>query len=285
MFGLPPVRHRLLLVLILVAFASGSAAARGQDKSGRQDEPEDPSTLPPLDAPVMAVERGPTREAWAARLTTEISRIDQSCQLAAAQKKKLELAGRADIKRAFDYVEGAARRLHAARDKPGQADEIRKELTEIQRRFAEALFRDGSMFAKTIPSVLHADQLARYRAERLARRRFRHRARVDLAVEVFSAAAGCSDEQRERLAQLLLEKTRLPTRPDQEFLVVLGQAARLPEEQLRPIFDAAQWSAVSRLRKTLGEQLQGELRQAVLEPDDPAEPIAAREGRPATGKK
>jgi hypothetical protein len=285
MFGLPSSRPRWLLVLIPVAVLSGDAAAHAQDPSGRGDKPEVPTKASAPGGPAEGTDGAGTRAALVARLSMEIGRIDQVCGLTGAQKKKLELAGRADVKRSFDRVEDARRRLCAARENAEQAAIIQAELAELRSRPVEGFFSDGSMFAKSVPSVLGADQFARYRSERLTRRRFRHRAKVDLAVEVLSAAAGCSEEQRERLATLLLEKTQLSTRPDQDFLVVLAQAARLPDDQLRPIFDEAQWRAVSRLRKTLGEQLQAELRQAVLEPDDPAEPIAAREGPPAAGKR
>jgi hypothetical protein len=285
MSGRRLARCRWLLALILVAAPPGAASARGEDPGGRDDEPEAAAKAPATDAPVFAVERGATREAWAARLSTEVARIDQVCRLSAAQKKKLELAGRGDIKRAFDRVDEAGRGLRAAKRVAGAAKAGEAELAEVQRQFAQGLFRDGSLFAKTIPSVLSADQLARYRADRVARRRFRHRALVDLVVDVLATAAGCSHEQRERLARLLLEKTRLSTRADQDFVIVLAQAVTLPESQLRPIFDEAQWRALSRLAETLGKQLQDELRQAVLEPDDLAEPIAARDGSSATGKK
>src|SRR5262245_27586352 len=69
MLGLPAACRRSLLVLFAVAISSAGLAARGQDLGVREVEPE----VPKPDAPVMAVQRGGTREAWEARLSAEIA--------------------------------------------------------------------------------------------------------------------------------------------------------------------------------------------------------------------
>ena len=142
------------------------------------------------------------------------------------------------------------------------------------------------MFAKTLARVLGDDRMATYREGLRESRRFRHRARVDMVVEVFDVATGCSDEQRERLTKLLLQETRLPSRlDDDEISVMLAQAARLPESKIRPIFDESQWRSVSRLLEELNANLKEELARTLFDdPDDAAGPVAARPGASATVK-
>lgn len=268
--------RRLLMTALLIVAAAGPQARAQPDDRPEKSVPTTGIHIPDSDGPEA-------RKTWESRLSTEVDRIDRTCRLGEAQRKKLVLAGCADIKRSLDSVEDARTRLRAAQARKEPSGATKDELTALQRRFQAGLFRDGSMFAKTLPRVLDAGQLAAYGADVAARRRFRHRARVDLAVEVFHAAVGCNDVQREKLADLLLERTRLARRPDQDFTVVLAQAAALPKAALRPIFDDQQWPAVSRLLDQLGAELKNELRGAELEPADAAGPVAARDGANAPG--
>jgi hypothetical protein len=269
--------------MALFATLAFGPTSRAQD--AKEAEPEPSTRTPEPDLQIPGGDGPGAHARWEARLSAEIDRIEQVCRLTEDQKRKLQLAGRGDIKRSFDRVEDARRRLRIARKDPKQSEAIQAEVNALSGRFEEGLFRDGSMFAKTLAKVLNADQTTAYRVERRARRRFRHRARVDLVIEVFDAVAGCTDAQRERLAKLLQERTRLPIKSDDDFTVLLAQAAGLPDTELRPIFQESQWRAVSRLLKQLEPQLKDELKKAALEPDDAADPIAAREGPSASGKK
>ena len=66
-----------------------------------------------------------------------------------------------------------------------------------------------------------------------------------------STALGLSDEQRQRLEQVLFQETR-PTRitgpafPAAYFLAVYVQINRIPETRLKPILEPWQWQALRR---------------------------------------
>jgi hypothetical protein len=53
---------------------------------------------------------------------------------------------------------------------------------------------------------------------------------------------GLNDAQRRRFATVIVERTRpLKRYGPYDFYAVLLQASRLPEDQLKPIFDERQW--------------------------------------------
>jgi hypothetical protein len=150
------------------------------------------------------------------------------------------------------------------------------------------MFAEGSIFGKTLARVLTADQTGKIETALRRSRSFRHRAKVDLVVQSLDIVAGLSDEQRERLAQLLERETK-PARNsvvDFDAEIVIAQAAQLPESKIRPIFDADQWRAVSPLLQTLKQSFQETLHDIPLagldEPgvhtSDPAETRRAAPG-------
>jgi hypothetical protein len=273
-------------IALLAVLACGPASPAQEPEKADVGQPAVPPPIPPPGVEQEDAE-SPARVAqMESRLSAEIDRIDRTCRLTGAQKKKLDLAGRADIKRRVDDIGDGRRRLRAAQNdkKQEQVEAIEQELNLLQGRFYKGMFRDDTMFAKTLARVLDDDQVKAYRAERLARRRFRHRAGVELVVQFIDAAVGCTAEQRDRLAKLLLDRTQLPMRSESDVVVLLAQAARLPESQVKPIFDDSQWPGVSRLLKKLNAGLKGQLDGTILEPDDLPYPIATREAASTTGK-
>jgi hypothetical protein len=288
MFDLRFVRSRVMLVLTLLAGLTAGSASWAQE--GEQREPKD------IPAPGQRVEI--VEEAWAfgmdraeaqamleARLTMEIERIERSCRITEGQKKQLQLAGRGDLKRFLDRVDEVRRSRPAPKGGPGQANAIQQEMEPLERQLRAGLHREGSMFAKTLKRALSDDQVSAYREGLRESRRFRHRARVDLVVGILDMAAGCTDEQRQRLTQLLLQETRLPSQADEDDIVVLAQAARLPEARIRPIFDDSQWRAVSPLLRDLAQGSKVQLDRAVCDPDDAAGPVATGPGPSGSGRK
>jgi hypothetical protein len=264
-------RPRPLLTLALLGILAHGSASLAQEL---EDDAAPPAPAAKAAGPrrVRGTDDASLRARWEGRLSAEVERIDRTCRLSAAQKKKLELAGRGDIKRCFDAAGDTRSDPEAA--------------SALSRRLEEDLFRSGTIFAKTLAATLDRDQLARYRTERRERRRLIHRARVEVAVAILDETAGCTDLQRERLATLLMERTRLSsTQSDEDVALILAQAAALPEAQLRPIFDDSQWRAVSRLLKKLDEALNDQLRRAVLEPDDQADRVAVEKVKPTAAQK
>ncbi len=248
------VGSRVMLALTLLAAMATGSVSRAQDVD--DEEPQKPPPrrrrAVPVEEPwAFGMQRADAQAKVESRLTLEIERIERSCRITEEQKRKLQLAGRGDLKRTLDRVDEVRKRLRETKGNPAQREAIEAEMQLLHTELREELPLRGSMWAKTLKRTLGDDQIAAYREGLRDSRRFRFRAQVDLVVEVFDMAAGCSDEQRQRLTKLLLEETRLPSRSDEEFQVVLAQACRVPEAKLRPIFDDSQWRPLSRLIKPM----------------------------------
>jgi hypothetical protein len=282
------VRSRAMLAMaLLAAMATGSVswAQEADDDEPQRPPPRRRRATQAEEAWAFGMQRTDAHARLESRLTLEIERIERSCRLTGEQKKKLQVTGRGDLKRFLDRVDEVRRKRRDVGGNQAQRNVIDVELQSLQTQLTEELPLHGSMFAKTLTRTLSDDQMAAYREGLRESRRFRLRAQVDLVVEVFDMAAGCSDEQRQRLTKLLLEETRLPSKSDEEFQVVLAQAVRLPEIKLRTIFDDSQWRPLSRLIKPLEADLKNQLDRAVFDPDDKAGAIAARPAPSASGKR
>jgi hypothetical protein len=282
------VRSRAMLAMtLLAAMATGSVAwaQEADDEEPQKPPPRRRKAAPVEEAWAFGMKRADAQAQVESRLTLEIERIERSCRITEEQKRKLQLAGRGDLKRLLDRVDEVRRKLHDSKGNQAQRDVIEKEMQPLHNQLTEDLPLRGSMFAKTLTRTLSDHQMAAYREGHRESRRFRHRAQVDLVVEVFDMAAGCSDEQRRRLTKLLLEETRLPSKTDEEFQIVLAQTVRLPEAKLKPIFDDSQWRPLLRLIKPLEDSLKNQLDRAVFDPDDTAGAIAARPEPAASGKR
>ena len=282
------VRSRAMLAMtLLAAMATGSVswAQEADDDEPQRPPPRRRRATQVEEAWAFGMQRADAQSMLESRLTLEIERIERSCRITEEQKRKLQLAGRGDLKRFLDRVDEVRRKLRDSEGNQAQRDVIEMEMQPLHTQLTEDLPLRGSMFAKMLTRTLSDDQTTAYREALRESRKFRLRAQVDLVVEVFDMAAGCSDEQRQRLTKLLLEETRLPSKADEEFQIVLAQAVRLPEAKLRAIFDDSQWRPLSRLIKPLEADLKNQLDRAVFDPGDAAGSIAARPEPPASGKR
>jgi hypothetical protein len=184
-------------------------------------------------------------------LKFKLDDLGRACSITAVQYKRVELAGRGDIKRFFDQITEKRRKLHVV---PSQEalDQLLLECRKLQYSFGEQLFGDGSIVSKIIPKTLTAEQLGVCRRALRESTRFAHRARVDLVLQSLDIVVGLTDVQRLRLTELLLENT-LPlaesppagAEPRDDFALTLAQAARLPDAKFRTICDNSQWRALS----------------------------------------
>jgi hypothetical protein len=191
------------------------------------------------------------RDKLNSRLTERIDEVERSCPLTEAQKKKLEVAGKGEIKRFLD-------RLDAVRTKYDEgtvidSDESRNgdtvEALQIARR---ELFGDGSLFAKTLGKTLGEEQLIKYRTDLLTRSLFPYREAVYQAAKTLQESLGLSNDQRQRLEKRVLEETRAPHKIGRGsvYSFVIFQASRIPEAKLKPIFTEAQWQLLNQQMAT-----------------------------------
>lgn len=180
-------------------------------------------------------------------LTLQIDDVARMCALSEDQKKKLQLAGRGDIKRFFDLVEEKRQKFQKVKQDQNKVGEIYQELVPLQVALNSGLFGDGSIYAKTIRKVLSDEDDARYQKVIEDKSRFRYRAKVELVVAQLDQSVGFRDEQRRKLVELIVSETQPPTRFGQyDYYLVMYQAGKIAEAKLKPLFEDRQWALLTR---------------------------------------
>jgi hypothetical protein len=180
-------------------------------------------------------------------LAMQVDEIDRACGLTDAQKAKLRLAGRGDLKRIFDTYDEKKKRFQATNGDQNRINEIFQDIQPLQLMITAGPFGEGSIFAKSIAKTLGPAQAERFEKIAREKRIYRYRARVELAVNLLDNFVGMTADQRKRLIQVIVDETEPPRKfGRQDYQVVMLQAAGIPEAKLRPIFDDAQWKKVRR---------------------------------------
>jgi hypothetical protein len=253
---------RSFTLLWLAAMMSGSL---GTDRLARaQDEDERPAPAPArvhvgagwvasdhlINVLVFASDgdADSARRITESRLKSRINDIDHLCGLGADQRKKLDLAGRGDIKRFFDRI--AEKRNLFRLGEERQADELmqaRLELGNMGHQYRASLFDERSMFGKVLGTILDREQARRFRSRRSDDRLSLHQSRVQWVAQTLQKNLSLDDGQRLGLLCVLLEETRPPRRfGPSDYYGIMYQAARIPERKLRPIFAEAEWTRLRR---------------------------------------
>jgi hypothetical protein len=104
----------------------------------------------------------------AARLHQEVETIDKTCKLTSIQKRKIELAGRGDIKHLLDRAETLKTKFEIcdASQTLGDFEAWAKEVSMERGRLGVAMSlrasRDGTLLAKTLKTVLTPEQAAAF---------------------------------------------------------------------------------------------------------------------------
>jgi hypothetical protein len=184
-----------------------------------------------------------TRGELEAVVARSIDRIDRACGgLDDSQRRKLQAAGKGDIKRFFDRVADERSRIAAVDNPRVLMQEIRKAMQSLSQERMALLAGDGPIFKKAVPRTLTPEQVARREKDIEDRRIFRHRAAVRWTVVMLARSLGLTDDQRTRLEKLLLEETRPPRNfASFDYSIVMCQTSHIPEARIRPIFDDVQW--------------------------------------------
>jgi len=181
-----------------------------------------------------------------ALLQIKIDNVERSCVTTAAQRGKLALAGQGDIQRFFERVDIVRKKFESIRHDIKRVNEVMHDLRPLQAELSKGLFGNGSLFAKTLKKTLSAEQVERYARADRERRRFALHAQVEMTTASLGNALGLRAEQREKLADLLLEEVHFVVRPcAAQTQLILYQISRIPEERLKPLFDPGQWRILS----------------------------------------
>jgi hypothetical protein len=205
------------------------------------------------------------------QLALQTETVDRACRLTFPQRQKLQLAGRGDIKGFFEQVEIVRQRFLVVRDNQDKFNQIWQDIQPLQAAFQSGIFDDDSLFHKTLRNTLDAQQRSNFERVDGERRAFQYRAKVELTVALLENAQPLRDEQREKLVESIIKHTQPPRRYGQsDHYYILWSLSKLPEDTLRPIFDAAEWKVFSQ-QIAQGRNMEQWLRQAKVIGDDASE--------------
>ncbi|MFN0056057.1 MAG: hypothetical protein ACKV0T_28255 [Planctomycetales bacterium] len=262
---------------LLVGLLASAAIVRADDDVVEEETP--------LDAPqfMMADENfdqwiyGGNRNAAAGRkrldsqLQLRIDEVDRVCGVTPEQKKKLELAGRADIRRFHEQVDEKRKKFQLVKGDQNKIGEFFQEIQPLQLIVRNGPFGQGSFFDKALRKSLTAEQGAKFEKSDRERQTFRYRATVERVVAQLDDALALRAAQRSKLVQLLMDETRPIRRSGQyDTYIVMLQASKVPEEKIREILDEPQWKMFNQqLAQARG--LEQFLKSNRLLDDDPAE--------------
>jgi len=186
------------------------------------------------------------RKRFTDALAEEIAALEKFCQLSPSQKRKLDLAGRGDIKQFFDRAD----ELHARYvDQPLTAKERSTAITEMRTvgvAVSNGLLGDDSLFRKTLRQTLSESQREGYK--RLLRDREITRLEPLLADwDKKALDITLTPDSRKQLAGLLVDHSNpLGPTASREYWVLTLQIATLQRDDLRPLFAESEWPALER---------------------------------------
>ena len=175
-------------------------------------------------------------------LSNEVDEIDRTCTLSPAQKHKLFLTGRGDIKRFFDRCE-ALRKKYVASENDGRNDiEINEDINSLQMTLGSGLFQGNSLLHKALPRALTGEQFALYDALMRDRLQSRHAAAIERTVTLLENRSPFTEAERDNFRAFLKKETRR-TRiaGPYDFYDIIWQLGRLPEEKVKPLLNQTQW--------------------------------------------
>ncbi len=191
------------------------------------------------------------RDRFQTLLSLEVDRIDRACSLSTDQKKKLQLAGLGDLERFFDQLAIRKRKFDELKHDQNNINEIFQDLQLIQNRLKAGIFGEDSLLYKSVKHTLDPQRFVKYEKAVHERQRFRYQVKVEWEVANLDKGIGLTSKQRHQFIDILVNETHPPRRFGQyDTYVILYQAARLPEEKLKPLFDDVQWELLTRQFKS-----------------------------------
>lgn len=179
-------------------------------------------------------------------LALRVDDIDRVCKLTRAERKKVQLAGRGDIKHFFVLYDQVKQKFQAARNDQQKMNEIWREINPLQ-IMLQSMFDERSFLGKSLRHTLPPEKFALYEAALRERAAARHRAHVELAVAVLEQNMPLRDAQRQQVIELMLKLAKPNHRAgNYGYYLLMYQMSQLPEEKVKPLFDDAQWRVIGR---------------------------------------
>jgi hypothetical protein len=251
-------------------------------------------TMDYVDSVIFQPDRVPAgaRQRLDAHLTVHLDEIERACKLTEVQKKKLQLAGRGDIKHFFDRYEEVKRNFKPINQNHPDFQEIWQKLWQdinpLQQSLQNGLFEEESLFAKSVSNTLTPAQKGGYDALAEQRRQFNWKITISQAVEMLDRSMRMTKAQRQQLTELLIKETR-PAKKIMNYYeqyYLFWQLQKLPPAKFRPLFDEAQLKVLDRhlqQAKNVAVSLQRSKNWPTDEPIDDADKKVPE--KPAAAKK
>ena len=183
------------------------------------------------------------RDRYESALKSRVDRTVRLYGLTDAQKKKLQLAGRGDIKRLLDRAQDARKKSRMLERDEDEFQAVVPDDRPLHLTPRAELFGAGSLFAKTLKTTVTKEQSSRYEKAALEVSLRHHRTTLQWVLGTWDQTLALNPEQHRRLEALLIRETRPPKRfGEEDYLGVLFQISRLPETTLKPLFSEDQWA-------------------------------------------
>lgn len=214
--------------------------------------------------------REQVRQQFEAQLAQQLDEVERVCGLSEKQRRKLQLAGRGDVRDYFERVDEFEQRLRESQ-KNGGAVPVPEHPWQL-RLSRNTVFAEESLWRKTLRNTLDAGQRERFERNEAERREFRNRAVVaEMVAAGLEAELPLRRQQRERLIALILEQIppgeTLRTEDGPRVREIILQQA----DELRPLFSAEEFQT---LRMFAGREVEPVPQPFAVPP--PAMPGAAR---------
>ena len=159
------------------------------------------------------------------------------------------MAGDGDLKHLFQMID-QAQQTHCTAGKDQEKIALFYEQTSpLRPKVLTDAFDDSSLFQKVLQQTLTKEQRARYDRQERERGRFQFQAKVELFMSAFeSEVVAISADQRRELMNLLLDESVAPKKYGEwDICAAIVQMAKLKDEKLKSLFDAAQQKAFKKM--------------------------------------
>ncbi|MBS0262681.1 MAG: hypothetical protein JSS02_12075 [Planctomycetes bacterium] len=183
-------------------------------------------------------------------LKLQIEGVETICPLSEVQKKKLTLAGTADIKRFFEKVTALRKKFDTVKNDQNKFNQFWQDAQPLQMEYSRGTFGDGSYFRKALNHILNSEQLEKVDSAENARRTFSYRSKVEAVVTSLDEVLSFRTEQRRKLVDLFMAPANLPKTYGTDsygIYAVMYRAAQIPVEKYNEFLDAAQVQAFQRV--------------------------------------
>lgn len=218
-------------------------------------------------------------------LEVRIAAVDAACRLTEDQQRKLTLAGRIDVRQLFDRIEGIRDEfLVVRRDQEAfNKAKIWDRTAPLQAAIAGGVFGRGSLYQKVLVSTLAADQQTCWQEVHAERRRYAYEAKIRLTLVALQQSLPLTEDQRNRLVELLLMQTPPPLRVGPyEQHYVLYQFGQLETRDLARLLTLSQLRGLRRHVRSFPEAQRNFLDEQGLLPGNEASSPAAQAELPLT---